>query len=44
MTLPWLTILALVPAVGAVIVVLAGAKLAKRSRWPPRVVTAAGGG
>ena len=39
MTLPWLTILALVPAIGAVIVVLAGAKLAKEVALATSVVT-----
>ena len=39
MTLPWLTILALVPAVGAVIVVLAGARLAKQVALATSVVT-----
>ena len=36
MNLPWLTILALLPALGAVVVVIAGPRLAKQSRWPPR--------
>ena len=39
MTLPWLTVLALLPAVGAVVVVLAGAQLAKQIALATSVVS-----
>ena len=39
MTLPWLSILALVPAVGGIIVVLAGAQLAKQIALATSLVT-----
>ncbi len=41
MTIPWLTVLALLPAVGAVFVVVAGARLAKQVALAFSLVTAA---
>ena len=40
MDLPWLTILALLPAIGAVVVVIAGAQLAKQVALAASVLTA----